>query len=189
MEYSERELQRKTIPDLKDILRDKGLKISGKKDELIERILQNQTIEEKEQLPNVGYFSLLPKDIKGLVSEYQVRNNENNILFEKLFTNILLNSFLFNTSNQDRMKKQFSSIGIDTDVKYKNKKVEIDFNKIPLLSDKDMKNVLSLLINDPLSPRELNDILKYIDSNYRIVYTGGIYETRSQHEIIKGKIL
>lgn len=56
-DYTKEELSKKRIDELKQILRNRQLKISGNKPELIERILVNQ------QSTNLTYFNILPKDV------------------------------------------------------------------------------------------------------------------------------
>lgn len=48
--YNEKELERKTIPELKEILRKSNLKITSNKDELINRILESES----------SYMDILP---------------------------------------------------------------------------------------------------------------------------------
>lgn len=64
MEYNRKELENKKIPELKDILREKKLKLSGNKGELVNRIIDYQSSLPKFQL------ALLPIDILRLIILY-----------------------------------------------------------------------------------------------------------------------
>jgi hypothetical protein len=48
---AENDLKRKKIPQLKELLRERGLKVGGKKDELIKRILDDMSEEERIDAP------------------------------------------------------------------------------------------------------------------------------------------
>lgn len=72
-EYSREELDSKKMNELKEILKNKNLKISGKKEELIDRILRSQLPIEIDKT----YFNLLPLDVQSEINE--LRNKEGNI--------------------------------------------------------------------------------------------------------------
>jgi hypothetical protein len=85
--YTKNELETKKVTELKEILRIRNLKVSGSKEELINRILNSQTGKPKvepEEQPT--YFKLLPGDINRMVSKYRAENEPNNLLVKALLT-------------------------------------------------------------------------------------------------------
>lgn len=82
--YTKKDLERKKKSELKDILKNLGLKASGNKDELIEIILRNQP----SALSTNNYFDVLPGDIKGVVNRYRAENEPNNKIVKRLLGSI-----------------------------------------------------------------------------------------------------
>lgn len=77
--YDEKELQGKKISQLKQILKNKQLKISGNKDDLIKRILDNQPTTIRPTQKDIdSYFNLLPTDINKMINKYRIENESNN---------------------------------------------------------------------------------------------------------------
>lgn len=104
-DYSKKDLERKKIPELKEILKKLNLKTSGNKDELIERILESQNVKTtKPSSTNISrefnYMDILPGDVKNIVNKYRVENEPNNLIIYQL-----INRYLQNYPGKDQVKK------------------------------------------------------------------------------------
>lgn len=103
MEYSLQDLESKKLDELKIIARNLQLPTSGRKQELINRILNNQQT----------YLKLLPKDILNIVDEYQIYNNRNNQFLLLLLTLLSLaksNKSILKRDLPEELKKYILAI-------------------------------------------------------------------------------
>lgn len=97
-DYNRKELERKKIPELKQILKNRNLKLAGNKDELIDRILDDQSqnpkqpTEIKPKRDDLGYLDILPRDITNIVNKYRVENEPNNVIIYQLLERVLKNN-------------------------------------------------------------------------------------------------
>lgn len=162
--YRREELEKKTLKELKDIGRNLNLSISGKKADLIDRILTNQQT----------YFELLPRDVLNMVEEYKITNNPNNkfLLFllnsmkedseiEKLVWSGKISRYSVerkiwqNSSNvlrDENFINQFFK-SHDLDIKFTgikrysnyNEILNVGFGRLPLIDDKLMAEILLML--------------------------------------------
>lgn len=160
--YNRKELQEFTIIKLKAILKNKQLKINGNKDELIERILESQ--------PS-NYLNLLPKDVMGMVSQYQIRNNPNNVLFQEIITN--------------------KYIIEDQTLKYKQKLTNFvkNINQEDIITDAQIAQFLTFLVREmKVDAAWLNILLEDLQTDFRIVIEGSIQDSYFDYYVIKGKV-
>ena len=67
----QKSITRKTVPELKSILTEKGLKVSGKKDELIQRLMENLSSQELHKLFPVGVYEITSAGERAL-DEYAI---------------------------------------------------------------------------------------------------------------------
>jgi hypothetical protein len=94
--YTREELQKKKVIELKEILANRRLKVTGKKDELIDRILQDQpSISVAPSLKSAAtsqktYFDILPQDILNMVDEYRASNEVNNKIAKNIIHNVVI---------------------------------------------------------------------------------------------------
>jgi hypothetical protein len=120
--YTREELEKSKVAELKQILKNRDLAASGKKNELVERILKEQSSMRGKESPSLreegSYFSLLPSDITKIVSKYQVENEPNNLIVREL-----LEKFLDDYATEKRRKK-INILLADFDVPYR-----IELNK------------------------------------------------------------
>lgn len=64
-------IQQKTVPELKSVLTARGLKVSGKKDELVQRLMDNLPSAELHELFPVGVYEITPAGEQAL-DEYSI---------------------------------------------------------------------------------------------------------------------
>ena len=77
-------LREGTVKDLKQILKDLGLKTSGNKESLVLRVIENTTIEQRASISSTLYYSLTTKG-KDVDNKYKLRRKEES---EKLKRNM-----------------------------------------------------------------------------------------------------
>lgn len=175
--YSREELQTRKLNELKSIAKDLNLKSSGRKEELINRILQSQTT----------YFELLPKDITNIVEEYQIYNSKNN-QFLLLLLNILKWSrirgakfranpppdkikpyidyiYQFATADLDKLNRFFEDNDIDVKFIPEDNQSKVSnfstilIGKIPLIDDDLLADIFGALLESRLIGMDINTIL------------------------------
>lgn len=90
MEYSKEDLENKKIVDLKQILKNLNLRLVGNKQELIDRILDNQRLIPKSKPPikTDSYLDILPNDISNMINNYRVENEPNNKISKDIISNV-----------------------------------------------------------------------------------------------------
>lgn len=71
-----RSIRQKTVPDLKAILSERGLKVSGKKDELVQRLMDNLPGQELRELFPVGVYEITPAGERALAEYAIIFENE-----------------------------------------------------------------------------------------------------------------
>ncbi len=82
--HMEEDLKRKKVPVLKEILRKRGLRVSGRKSELIERLLSDMSLEERIDIPLFikkyekmleakTDFQKIPEDLEKMYKEFKKR--------------------------------------------------------------------------------------------------------------------
>ena len=72
----QRSIRQKTVPDLKVILSERGLKVSGKKDELVQRLMDNLPSQELQELFPVGVYEITPAGERALAEYTIIFENE-----------------------------------------------------------------------------------------------------------------
>lgn len=172
MDYTKSDLEKKKMDELKSILKEKNLKITGNKPDLIDRILNSQRT----------YLELLPKDLSNLVEDYRVENNLNNkvlteylnlIKWKSIGTNnpqikkdIDLYLDLINERRKDdfnayRLNKFFKDRNLNIKFieeeieKYRRELVDIKIGKLPLISDELMAEILLKLVENAGSVKSI----------------------------------
>lgn len=160
--YNREELEQKKLVVLKEIARNDGLPTSGKKSDLIERILTQQT-----------YFELLPKDVLNIVNKYEIENNENNILLKKILLEYFNNERFYNITQSD-VNKIFDDYNLN--INYNQRFKSIKFEDVPFITDytftEVLSNILRLISNRTASNyfvHLLNNIFQNNNSKWRIV--------------------
>lgn len=175
MDKPEKELNKKTVSQLKDILRNKGLKLSGNKQELIERILNNQTISKPSPNRN-SYFDILPKDITNIVEDYRVKNNLNNLLVEIILNNNQIRNGLKGTWSTDYLNEEIEKqTGLlikfkTTRIDDLDLKMQIDIGKLPFITDDIFVKFLIFIQQHISGNWDLNRILLEHNSPFRVIY-------------------
>lgn len=165
-------LQLKTILELKQILKSKNLPITGKKNELIERINKNQPIKSKNY---ETYFDLLPSDLNKEIEKYRIENDNNRKALNELLTNkISIYNFLFKisyfTKTKTTFKKFFLGNNLDIEIVKQEKGGKFVINKLPIISDSLLQELIMILIRSIKSSFEyINTILKNNKVEMRMV--------------------
>lgn len=119
-DYTKEELQKKNVLELKNILKNKQLKSSGKKEDLIERILNDQPkFSEPANLKGNTYFDILPSDIINLLNNYRAENNPNNKIVFKLLDNLDLRV------DKEKFNNSLSKLNIPMELIQNKEKKEI----------------------------------------------------------------
>lgn len=168
--YTRSELEIKKIPELKQILKNRELKATGKKEELIQRILDNQS---QNIIPiSQTYLDILPGDIKGMVGKYRLENDPNYkvviALFDLLNDNdIRLRIKRGQFNSIDKIVKEINKIfdPYNIDVKYENNKLMIA-GKIDYIPDDLILDFIVYLIDKRRYGSILNEIME--ETNYPI---------------------
>lgn len=174
--YTKEELKSKRLDELKNISRNLNLKVTGRKEELIERILENQ----------VTYFDILPLDINRIINRYQIENDINRkilqyLLFETYSIIDMLSyrgiphlerkitelNNLFKKYNLDvQMVPREKSTNIDPRYKRMPTAYVVEWGDVGLVSDEVILNMLPLFISD--EPEDINENLSKLGSKFRI---------------------
>lgn len=159
--YNPQNLQTKTIPQLKEILKAKNLKVTGNKQKLINRILESETT----------YFDLLPSDLKKELDYYQGETSDYNKFVKVLLIDNKEN--LLKNRIPDRFNNWFRNKGLD--IKIQNNKLEIGRLK-NLNSDLFIDVLLFLFGGTNKIIRKniilLNDYLRDENINIRLILSG-----------------
>lgn len=186
--YNKQELDNKIIPQLRDILKNMGLKVSGKKEELIDRILTNQP---KEQSTIGGdYISLLPKDITNMVQQYRIENNPNNLMIKNLLDDININLKISIITHKKELEKIGVPVNIIVQPKDEDYGVKIDYSNLPLISDRTAGDFLYFLVQNGVPEELLNYKLKKYDTEYRIIiFSKPGYKNATDFDIMKVKYI
>lgn len=188
MEYNRENLENKKLNELKDIARNLQLTSSGRKREIVDRILESQH----------NYFQLLPKDVLNIVEDYKIYNSKNNQFLLLLLDilkwsksrkestrelppelqkySLLIYSFRHNGNWIDKwiadINKIFVKNNIDVEfipnIKDKSK-FTIKIGKIPLITDDMMADILMAFSQHPFGDENLNLILYEEDMNFGVV--------------------
>lgn len=111
--YTKGELLLKSVVELKQILRNRQLKVSGSKLELVDRILNDQSSSNIKPTAksDKNYFDYLPKDINKMVNKYRMENEPNNKIAYSLLGDIL-NDFSVNSTSVKRRNSFLEGIGM-----------------------------------------------------------------------------
>lgn len=101
--YTREELQKKTKPYLEIILGKLNLKTTGRKADLIDRILSTQITSKPTRLTDLdkSYLNLLPGDLKRLVDEYRAENEPNNQILLNILRQLELSSWGYGTYTEN----------------------------------------------------------------------------------------
>lgn len=122
--YTKEELKIKKLTELKEILKSRGLTQTGKKEELIDKILNDQPILIKEKPKFDGTFlDILPQDIRGMVGKYRVENEPNNKVSIELINEA--SEYFRSLEEQETMNKLLERIGIPFKIMINKKKEEL----------------------------------------------------------------
>lgn len=180
-DYSRRELEKKKIAELKEILRSLKLPISGNKEELIGRILQTQI-----QPVTTSYFDVLPKDITRMVGKYRAKNEPNNKIVEEILDRILEEeSPVINAPRNKFLRRleKFNKFLIDNHipfrVRYNEKKANLweeAINNQPAYGSNMYQNwsrnilqpiiqeptILIDILDEPVTEKQLIEVIAYI---------------------------
>lgn len=126
--YNRQELELKKIPELKDLLRIRSLKVTGNKDDLIKRILDNQISSPSSQsslqsfpIPSTStnqnnYLDILPKDIKGVLENYQAGHQTNNKIVNEILSEFAFGKFYSNKEFRDKFNDKLKELGIGAEM-------------------------------------------------------------------------
>lgn len=176
--YTKQELENKTIIVLRLILKNKNLKQSGRKDELIERILDNQK--------SSNYFDILPKDILNIVSTYQIENNPNNLLVKEILNSENNRKYIFAVPSFDfkSFNLRLQETLLDIKMRKIGNLIEIIYGKLSIITDEQTKSFLLNLIKSGYDAAELNNELYHLNSNYRIIIYGTIRDSSYDYDVL-----
>lgn len=194
MEYNRQELDNKNTPQLKDILKNMKLKVSGRKEELIERILTNQPKETIQPISG-DYLSLLPKDITNIVQRYRIESNSNNVMIKNLLDDEEVRWRLTRGIGILKVKQELEKLGIPIKIVFEDEEdystiKEIEYSEMPLISDRIASNFLYFLIQKGMPEELLNTKLKKYNANYRIIIFKKLgYKNATDFEIMKVKYI
>lgn len=177
--YTKEELQKKNVLELKDILRKYNLKLYGKKEEIIKRILDDQPQISKPTKKFEGnyYFDILPKDITNIVNKYRKENEPNNKIAEELIKGQFSYSW---GSRRDVVNKLLERIGVQARLVEKTltERLEKDYEGLSemewygdeIISDEILIEFLNmLLIREYATPYLINSILNKYNSNIGVI--------------------
>lgn len=179
--YTRRELEKLTIPSLKNILSNKNLKVSGKKEELINRILQ----------PQITYFDILPGDIKRELDYYQGETNIYNQFIRSLnesFENMLMKW----PEEIESFNRLFKEKNLDIKAENIDGKIKVTMGRLKNIEEDTFIDILMFILKPahisilPNVIQQLNGFLKTDSIPLRIVQWQ--LENKTGIEIIKGKI-
>ena len=139
--------QKSTVSDLKEILKAHNLKVSGKKDELIERLGDNLSAEELEEIFPEKSYELSAEGQKFIDENDYVLFYEDNYNLKRAFT-----------------PSEFERIFRDGEYSSKEEMCSLIIKKIESKQNMDIYDVESLII----LYKEVNDQLKLLDNYFRL---------------------
>lgn len=120
--YTKEELGNKRVNELKEILKNLNLSTSGKKIDLVNRILTSQQTYLELLSKSVpiyegsDYFSLLPKDILNIVEKYQIENDINRKILEYLLYDNLTAPKILTGKNKKVLENIFKKYNLDISI-------------------------------------------------------------------------
>lgn len=179
MEYGRKDLESKSIDELKNILKNVGFKTSGNKQDLIGRILENQS----------NYLDLLPSDINKMIYKYQIENDVNRKILEYLLFNTHTMMVYLAYQLPHIMKKReeintlFKNYNLDIQIVPRKTAVSvdsknswfdrgetlfiIDWGNVGLVPDEVIINLLPIFAVD--EQKDVNEKLEELGSKFRVV--------------------
>lgn len=193
--FTREELEKKKIQELKDILANRDLKKTGKKDELIDRILNSQISSKPTKLTtDQSYFNLLPSDIREMVNDYRAGSEENNKILREILRQLEKSSYGegmgVNSPSLEILQQLFQDLNLDIKTKYTLDLVHyyggrprlVDINdprtpwtfkigRLPPITDEILVDLISVILTHRLkiSIENINQILREHGSNIRVV--------------------
>lgn len=145
--YNRQELEDKKLTELKQILKNRNLKSTGNKSDLIDRILEGE----------VSYLDILPKDVRDIVGEYQTYNNPNNQLLRYIFEQMtkLINYKKLGHWEHQILKKLNKEQ--QEEYLFLNNNIEIDMNDYELPNLKPLEDLNIILEIKPYNKQSDSD--------------------------------
>lgn len=165
-------LQLKNVKELKEILKSKNLPTSGKKEELINRLINNQ---DKKVKTYDTFLDLLPGDIHRELNVYRLKNEPNNKALVELLTS---NSSIFHfankvsyfTKNKTSFKKFFLQHNLNIKAEKYNRGGKFIIGELPIIDNKLLQDLIFLMMGKiNTSFQVVNQILKNNQCNFRLV--------------------
>lgn len=174
--YTRQELQSKKISELKTLLDQRKLKTIGKKEELIQRILDDQAeIETNQSLKfdNPNYFSILPADIRNIIERYREQNENNNKILESILKRTEKWGKYISKNNIAILNKWFRNNNLNVELIQKSGKIHFEIGKLSIIGDKTLIECLNFILEKiaGVNVEEFNYLLEYYGSSLRIIKT------------------
>jgi hypothetical protein len=177
--YTKDELEAKKVIELKNILRNRNLSTTGKKEYLIDKILNDQkltapTVSNTPVKTNPTYFDILPRDIMRMVEEYQAANEPNNKIIADILDELLISNYRYRDKYPTNKLPIFlKNNKIPFDIKYNEElqKVLDDLIASDVNTPEKWKEYYELVDepmwtitqkNKPVSDKQLVDFIAYI---------------------------
>lgn len=172
MEYTKEELEAMKMPELKLILKNRNLKSSGNKSELIDRILKTEAPKkvEKQQFRGKTYFDILPSDITKMVTRYRAEAEINNKIAFDILEEIAKHRMLASRYSPIKIleKLEFPMRISPVGGMGRGWNVEIIEN-IPINDEALTELILALIIKKNILWETVNSILQEYNSNMRVL--------------------
>lgn len=167
------ELQLKIVAELKLILKNQNLPVSGNKQQLVNRILEHQP---RKQKTYENYLDLLPGDITRELDKYRLLNEPNNKALASLLNfQISTYNFIYKVSyfksSKTSFKKFFLANNFNIEITTTNRGTgKFIIKELPIISNKILQDLIFLMIDKIKTSYEvINQILKDSGCNFRIV--------------------
>lgn len=134
--YNKEELYNYTVPELRKIAKSRELKRLGRKDELIERILDSQNI-------TGTYFSQLPSDINRFVGQLLINNNFTNRFFQQLNNKEILLSDKY----IQQLEHYIKLYKLDINIIRTDKGIKFKVGHLPSITIPQFENLVRILLH------------------------------------------
>jgi hypothetical protein len=165
-------LQLKTVSELKELLKNQNLPVSGKKQDLIDRLIANKPRQSKTY---DTYLDLLPGDIQRELLKYRLENEPNNKVFVSLLTD---RDIIYNftdkpsyfTKTKTTFKRFFLENNLSVEIEKHGTTGRFKIGQLPIIEDNILQKLILLLTKEIRSSFEIiNTKLKKYNNKWRII--------------------